>query len=95
MRVVGDLDRYVRFQTADAIDTAAAQGGGMAGIGAGAAAGAALGQAMASGLGAPAAAAPVEDPFALIEKLHKLHVAGALSQEEFEAKKAALLAKIG
>ncbi len=95
MRVVGDIDRYVRFQTADAIDTAAAQGGGMAGIGAGAAAGAALGQAMASGLGAPAAAAPAEDPFALIEKLHKLHVAGALSQEEFEAKKAALLAKIG
>ena len=50
---------------------------------------------MTFGLGTPAAAVPAEDPFALIEKLHKLHVAGALSQEEFEAKKAALLAKIG
>ena len=93
MRVVGDLDRYTRFQTAEAIDTAAGAEGGIAGIGAGAAAGAAIGQAMAGGLGQ--GAAPTEDPFALIEKLHKLHVAGAISQEEFEAKKAALLAKIG
>ena len=95
MRVVGDLDRYVRFQTAEAIGTAAGQDGGIAGVGAGAAAGAALGQAMASGLGQGAAAAPQEDPFALIEKLHKLLVAGAISQAEFDAKKAALLAKIG
>ncbi|MDZ7282159.1 SPFH domain-containing protein [Sphingomonas sanguinis] len=103
MRVIGNLDDYVRFQAADAIDTAAGQHGGMASLGAGAAAGAALGQAMASGLASgtsaapspPAPAPPAEDPFALIEKLHKLHVAGALSQEEFEAKKAALLAKIG
>lgn len=103
MRVIGNLDDYVRFQAADAIDAAAGQNGGMASLGAGAAAGAALGQAMASGLAGgtsaapspPAPSPPAEDPFALIEKLHKLHVAGALSQEEFEAKKAALLAKIG
>ncbi|MEL7519840.1 MAG: SHOCT domain-containing protein [Pseudomonadota bacterium] len=30
----------------------------------------------------------------VIEKLHALHEAGALSKEEFEAKKAQLLAKI-
>lgn len=97
MRVVGDIDRYVRFQTAEAIGTAAAQDGGIAGIGAGAAVGAALGQAMTGGLATPAAAtaAPAEDPFALIEKLHKLLVAGAISQEEFDSKKAALLARIG
>lgn len=106
MRVVGDLDRYMRFQTAEAIDTAAAQDGGMAGIGAGAAAGAAIGQAMAGGMSgagaiatpspSPAPApAPAEDPFALIEKLHKLLVAGAISQAEFDAKKAALLSRIG
>lgn len=98
MRVIGNLDDYVRFQAADAIDAAAGQNGGMASLGAGAAAGAALGQAMASGLAGGTSAAPsppAEDPFALIEKLHKLHAAGALSQEEFEAKKAALLAKIG
>jgi membrane protease subunit (stomatin/prohibitin family) len=91
MRVVGDLDRYAKFQTAEAIGIAAAQPGGMAGIGAGAAAGAAIAGAMTGGGGS----APAEDPFALIEKLHKLQVAGAISAEEYEAKKAALLAKIG
>ncbi len=97
MRVIGDLNAYTRFQTAEAIGTAAAQEGGLAGIGAGAAAGAAIAGAMSGSgtIGSPAASAPAEDPFALIEKLHKLHVAGALSQEEFDAKKAALLSKIG
>jgi membrane protease subunit (stomatin/prohibitin family) len=96
MRVVGDVDRYVRFQTAEAIDTAAAQSGGVAGIGAGAAAGMAIGQSMAGGFGQPAAAAqPGEDPYQQIEKLHRLMTAGAITQEEFDAKKAALLAKIG
>jgi len=104
MRVVGDLDRYVRFQTAEAIDTAAAQSGGVAGIGAGAAAGMAIGQSMAGAFAQPAPApapvtaapgAPAEDPYAQIEKLHRLMTAGAITQEEFDAKKAALLAKIG
>ena len=94
MRAVGDLDRYTRFQTADSIATAAANPGGLAGVGATAAAGLAIGQAMVGGaLGAQSTAA--EDPFALIEKLHRLLQAGAISQEEFDAKKAALLAKIG
>jgi membrane protease subunit (stomatin/prohibitin family) len=106
MRVMGNLDQYTRFQTAEAIGTAAAQSGGVAGIGAGAAAGMALGQAMAGGLGGgqqpqpqPQAALPPasagEDPYAMIEKLHKLCVAGAISQAEFDSKKAALLARIG
>jgi membrane protease subunit (stomatin/prohibitin family) len=93
MRAVGDLDKYTKFQTADSIAAAAANPGGMAGIGATAAAGMAIGQAMSGGLGA--ATAPAEDPFAVIEKLHRLLQAGALSQEEFDSKKAALLAKIG
>jgi membrane protease subunit (stomatin/prohibitin family) len=93
MRVLGDLDRYAKFQAAEAIETAAAQSGGTAAIGAGAAAGLAIGQAMTGALGsAPAAAA--EDPFALIEKLHKLLEMGALSQAEFDAKKAELLSRI-
>jgi len=99
MRVVGDLDTYQRFQTAGAIGTAAAQSGGVAGLGAGLAAGAAIGQSMGAGAPAPTPApppaAPVEDPFALIEKLHRLLQAGAIGQEEFDAKKAALMAKIG
>lgn len=97
MRVVGDVDQYVRFQTAEAIDTAAAQSGGVAGIGAGAAAGMAIGQSMAGGMAASAArtpAQPPEDPYQQIEKLHRLMTAGAITQEEFDAKKTTLLARI-
>lgn len=100
MRVVGDLDRFVRFQSAEAIETAAAQSGGVAGIGAGAAAGMAIGQSMAGGIGGGAlpapggAAAPGEDAYAQIEKLHKLLTIGAITQEEFDAKKAELLSRI-
>lgn len=96
MRVLGDVDKYVRFQTAEAIDTAAAQSGGIAGIGAGAAAGMAIGQGMGAAFGqsAPAATA-AEDPYAQIQKLHALMTAGAITQAEFDAKKTALLAKIG
>ncbi|TPG47099.1 SPFH domain-containing protein [Sphingomonas glacialis] len=91
MRVMGYLDRYVRFQTAEAIDTAAAQSGGVAGIGAGAAAGMAIGQGMGAAFGQQV---PGEDPYAQIEKLHRLMTAGAITQAEFDAKKSALLAKI-
>jgi membrane protease subunit (stomatin/prohibitin family) len=97
MRVVGDLDRFVRFQSAQAIETAASQSGGVAGAGAGAAAGFAIGQQMAAGMtGAPAGAAPGggEDAFAQIEKLHKLLTIGAISQAEFDAKKAELMGRI-
>jgi membrane protease subunit (stomatin/prohibitin family) len=99
MRVLGDLGQYTRFQTAEAIEQAAGRDGGIAAIGAGIAAASALGGAMAGGV-APASIAastpaqPAEDPFATIEKLHKLVTIGALSQEEFDAKKAELLARI-
>ena len=100
MRVLGDLGNYTRFQAAEAIEDAANQdGGGVSGIGAGVAAATALGGAMAQGLGqaaapAPAPAATEEDPLATIEKLHRLVTLGALSQQEFDAKKAELLARI-
>ncbi|MES2445076.1 MAG: SPFH domain-containing protein [Pseudomonadota bacterium] len=101
IRVMGDLDRFVKFQSAEAIETAAAQSGGIAGIGAGAAAGMAIGQSMAGGIGnatAPAAPppppAPTEDSFAQIEKLHKLLTLGAITQAEFDAKKAELMGNI-
>ena len=98
MRVIGDLDRYAKFQSAEAIETAAAQPGGMAGLGAGAAAGMAIGQTMAAGLsgggGGGSSAAPAEDAFAQVEKLHKLLTIGAISQEEYDTKKAELLGRI-
>jgi membrane protease subunit (stomatin/prohibitin family) len=98
MRVLGDMGSYTRFQAAEAIEAAAGSDGGVAGIGAGAAAAAALGGAMSAGLGQAAAAAapaaPAEDPFALLEKLHKLLTIGAISQEEFDGKKAEILARV-
>lgn len=103
MRVLGDLDQYAKFQAAEAIETAAQQEGGLAGVGAGAGAGVAIGQAMAGAFAQPQQPAQPAgggggtsevDPFEQIEKLHKLHEAGALSKDEFEAKKAELLSKI-
>lgn len=97
MRVLGDLAQYTRFQAAEAIEQAAVADGGVAGIGAGVAAATALGGAMSAGLGAVSGAAVQageEDPIATIEKLHKLVTLGALSQQEFDAKKAELLSRI-
>jgi len=98
MRLVGDLDRYAKFQSAEAIEAAASQPGGMAGLGAGAAAGMAIGQTMAASLGGGGGGggggATAEDPFALVERLHKLLTMGAISQEEFDTKKAELLSRI-
>jgi membrane protease subunit (stomatin/prohibitin family) len=97
MRVLGDLARYTQFQAAEALEQAAGNDAGIAGIGAGMAAATTLGGAMAQGLGATPtgqSAATAEDPLATIEKLHRLVTLGALSQEEFEAKKAELLSRI-
>lgn len=101
MRVVGDLDRFTKFQSADAIEKAASQEGGIAGLGVGAGAGMALGQAMASGLSSGSSggsggggSSGGDDPYAQIEKLHKLLTIGAISQDDFDAKKAELLGRI-
>ena len=102
MRVVGDLDRYAKFQTAEAIGKAAEQPGGIAGLGAGAAAGVAIGQAMAGNLGGSGGSAggggsgagEGDEAFATLEKLHKLLGMGAISQEEYDSKKAELLGRI-
>lgn len=99
MRALGDLGQYARFKAADTLDEAAAASGGVAGAGAGVAAAMALGQVMSGGLSGqstPAAAPAAQgDPLELIEKLHKLQLAGALSEEEYHAKKAELLARLG
>jgi len=103
MGMVGDLSRLTQFQVAQAIPTAAANEGGIAGIGAGAGAGLAIGQQMAGALaqsmtgGAAAAAggAPSADEIMkTIERLHDLAQKGAITQQEYEAKKADLLKKL-
>jgi len=109
MGMVGDLSRYTQYQVAQAIPTAAANEGGIAGLGAGAGAGLAIGQQMASALGqamgggAQPAAAQVagqapsqssDDVMRTIERLHDLVQKGALTQQEFDSKKADLLKKL-
>jgi membrane protease subunit (stomatin/prohibitin family) len=100
MGMVGDMQRYTQYQVASNIATAAANEGGIAGVGAGLGAGVAMGQAMTGAIGqamapqAGTAAAP-EDPAVLLEKLHALKEKGVLTAAEFDAKKADLLKRIG
>lgn len=100
MRLVGDLNKYAQFQTAEAIPVAAANPGGLAGAGVGLGAGISMAQVMAGQLagsmnnGNAANAAPAEDPVAALERLHGLIAKGILTQAEFDAKKAELLSKI-
>lgn len=56
MGVIGNLDAYTKFQTAEAIPTAAANPGGMGGVGAQLAVGVAMGSQMAGSIGAAMAA---------------------------------------
>ena len=110
MGIVGDLSKYTQYQVAQAIPVAAANEGGLAGIGAGAGAGLAIGAQMAGALGQamsgmthPAGAAPgaaqapapgADDVMKTIERLHELAQKGAITQQEYEAKKADLLKKL-
>jgi membrane protease subunit (stomatin/prohibitin family) len=106
MSMLGDLNRYAQFQTAEAIGDAAKQPGGLAGAGMGLGAGVALGQAMGQALsggasgalggasGKAAADATGQDAVAMLGKLHELLTKGILTQAEFDAKKAELLKKI-
>ena len=58
MNIVGDLDKYAQFAAAQSISTAAANPGGIAGLGVGIGAGAAMGQVMSASLKSAPAAAP-------------------------------------
>lgn len=97
MRIVGDLRQYTQFEAAESLREAAVNPGGVAGAGAGLGAGLAMAQAMTGAL-APGATqptpAPVSDPLATIERLSQLLAKGVLTQAEFDAKKAELLAQI-
>jgi membrane protease subunit (stomatin/prohibitin family) len=109
MNMIGDLGRYTQYQVANSIPLAAQNEGGMAGIGAGLGAGMSIGQTMAGAMAqamqpaatqaAPAAPASspssTDDIVATLEKLHGLVAKGVLTQAEFDAKKADLLAKLG
>ena len=92
MRIVGDLGQYTKFEAAESLRVAAANPGGAASAGVGFGAGMALAQTMGNAAApAPTAAA---DPIATIARLGELFSKGVLTQAEFDAKKAELLAQI-
>ena len=106
VNMMGGMQAYTQFQTAEAIPLAAQNEGGLAGLGAGVGVGFGVGQQVAASMAqslnpaassAAPAAAPVspDEVVATIEKLHGLVGKGMLSQAEFDAKKAELLKKLG
>jgi membrane protease subunit (stomatin/prohibitin family) len=103
MNIVGDMQRYTQYEVAANIGTAAANEGGLAGIGAGLGAGMGIGQAMGQAIGqamqpAGTPAVPAQgkphDAMQLLEKLHDLKTKGVITEEEFNAKKADLLKQL-
>lgn len=105
MQAIGDLDAYMQFKAAKSIEEAARNPGGAAGAGVGIGAGAGLGlmlpgmiqDAVSRNQRTPTSAeeAPVnDDPYAQLEKLKKLFDIGALSEEEYQTKKADLLSRM-
>lgn len=94
MNIVGNLDKFTKFETADSISTAAANEGGMAGMGAGMGAGFTMANAMAGAMNQGQGQGNQEDPLETIAKLAKLKDQGILTEEEFSQKKAELLKKI-
>jgi len=103
MGMVGDMGKFMQYQTAQSIPKfaeGAAGGGGVVGDAMGLGAGVALGQVMAQqlnqGLQGQSAAATIkpDEVMATLEKLGELKTKGILTQEEFDAKKAELLKKL-
>ncbi|RZL39828.1 MAG: hypothetical protein EOP35_02755 [Rubrivivax sp.] len=107
MGIIGqNMGQFMQYQAAQALPEMAKGGGsGIAGEAVGLGAGVALGQTLAQTLGqglagvgtaapAPAASKP-EDIVSLLEKLGDLKAKGILTDEEFAAKKADLLKKLG
>ncbi len=102
MAAVGDMDRFMRYQTAQAIgDMPNAEGGGGAaglgmGLGAGAGMGAMMMGAMQQQMGQPgqAAATPAASIEERLEKLGDLKEKGLITEEEFTARKGEILKEI-
>jgi membrane protease subunit (stomatin/prohibitin family) len=101
MGAIGNLDAYMKFKTAQAMEKAAENpdGGGTAGLGVGLGAGMTMANMMMGSMGGQQQQGgqqkqSSEDVMAMIEKLAKLKDAGAITQEEFDTKKKELLAKL-
>jgi membrane protease subunit (stomatin/prohibitin family) len=107
MGAVGNLDAYMKFKTAQAMEKAAEnEGSGMAGIGAGMGAGLGMANMMSQSFQnmkqgeekqeekKSEEKMSSEDIMSTIEKLGKMKTDGLITQEEFDQKKKELLAKL-
>jgi membrane protease subunit (stomatin/prohibitin family) len=102
MGIVGDMGRYTQFQAAQAIEAAANNpgGGGEMTSGLGLGAGLAMGQQMAQNLqaaNAPAGAPPAAAPKSVKDRLAELKGLlddGLISEDDFNQRKAAILADV-
>ena len=100
MGIIGDMNRYTQYQTAQAIPMAAQNEGGMAGMGAGMGAGIVMGQAMAGAMQngmaqpqpvSPAAAQNHQDK---LTQLKALLDNGLISQADYDTAKAEVLKQL-
>jgi membrane protease subunit (stomatin/prohibitin family) len=92
-----DMQTYMQLQAADAMrDAANAPGGNLAGAGVGLGAGMSLGQMMTQTMqgGGQAAQAAADDPMAKLQQLKKMLDAGLITQDEYDQKKADILAQM-
>ncbi|HRE40258.1 MAG TPA: SPFH domain-containing protein [Ignavibacteria bacterium] len=109
MGAVGNLDQYMKFKTAIAMEKAAENEGGIAGIGAGLGAGMTMGNMMGQQFqnmqqntnqqntnqqNQEPAKLTADEIMSTIEKLGKMKESGLITAEEFDAKKKDLLAKL-
>ena len=99
MGMVGDLQKFTQYQVASSVPLAAANEGGLAGVGAGIAAGVSMGQLMADAMrsamptqAAPAAAA--DDPARRLEQLKTMLDKALITQAEYDTAKAEILRKL-
>ena len=100
MGIIGDMNRYTQYQTAQAIPMAAQNEGGMAGMGAGMGAGMVMGQAMAGAMQngmaqpqpvSPAAAQNHQDK---LTQLKALLDNGLISEADYDTAKAEVLKQL-
>jgi len=105
MGAVGNLDAYMKFKTAGAIEKAAEnESGGLAGAGVGLGAGMTMANIMGQQMQnqqqqgnqqqPPVQKMNADEIMSAIEKLGKMKESGLLTQEEFDTKKKELLAKL-
>jgi membrane protease subunit (stomatin/prohibitin family) len=101
MGMAGDLNAYTKFQTANAIPIAAANEGGLAGVGASLGAGLGMAQMMTQAMGGVAQGAPssaaatsAESPEDRLSKLKGLLDKGLISSADFDNAKAEILKKL-